>query len=130
LVLDADLISDLDLVRRNVDFLSVDADVAVERELTRLRLGAGEAGAVDNVVETALEHDDQVLARRSLDADSLFKVRAELTLKQAVGALHLLLLAQLQAVAGDLGTTRLAVLTRNEVALFDGALLGETPQTF
>src|SRR5262249_12624748 len=41
----------------------------------------------------------------------------------------LLLLAQLQAVTGYLGSPRLAVLPRNEVALFNGALLGEATQS-
>jgi hypothetical protein len=43
---------------------------------------------------------------------------------------NLLLFAQLQAVAGDFRTPRLAVLSRNEVALFNGALFGETTQPF
>jgi hypothetical protein len=53
-----------------------------------------------------------------------------LPFEQSVGALDLLLFAQLQAIAGNLRTARLAMLTRNEVALFNGALLGKAPQTF
>jgi hypothetical protein len=41
-----------------------------------------------------------------------------------------LLFAQLQAVAGYLWAPRLAVLPRNEVALFNGALLGEATESF
>jgi len=42
-----------------------------------------------------------------------------------------LLFAQLQAVPGELlHAPRLAMLSRNEVALFDGALLRETTQPF
>ena len=67
---------------------------------------------------------------RTLETDGLLEVVAELTLQQAVGALHLLLFAQLQAVAGYFRSPRLAVLSRNEVALFNGALLGEAPQSF
>src|SRR4029077_20410774 len=59
-----------------------------------------------------------------------FEIVAELTFQQPVGALHFLFLAQLQAVAGNFCAARLPVLARNEVALFNGALLGKAPQTF
>jgi hypothetical protein len=36
----------------------------------------------------------------------------------------------LQTIAGHLRTARLAMLTRNEVTLFDRALLRKAPQTF
>jgi len=36
----------------------------------------------------------------------------------------------LQAVTGDFRAPRLAVLSRNEVALFDGALFRKTTQPF
>src|SRR5215471_9071464 len=48
--------------------------------------------------------------------------------EQAVGALYLLLFAQLEAVAHHFGAPRLPVLPRNEVALFDGALLRKAAQ--
>ena len=66
----------------------------------------------------------------ALGPHGLLKVRAELALQQPVSALDLLLLAQLQAVTRDLGAPRLAVLPRNEVTLFDGALLREATQAF
>src|SRR4029077_7978180 len=84
----------------------------------------------DYVVQPPLQRDDQVFAGWTLNAQRFLKVAAELPLQQAVGALDLLLLAQLQAVAGYLGSSRLSMLTRNEVALFNRALLRETPQTF
>ena len=52
------------------------------------------------------------------------EVAAELILEHAVDALHLLLLAQLQAVARELRLPGLAVLPGREVALLDRALLG------
>ncbi len=103
----------------------------MQDDLPRLGAGAGEARAPDGVVQTALEHDDEVFARGPLRALGLFHVVAELPLEQPVGALHLLLFAQLQAVSGELlHAARLAVLPRNEVALFDGALLRKTAQAF
>ncbi len=60
----------------------------------------------------------------------LLEIVAELAFEQAVGALHLLLFAQLHAVANHLGAARLAVLARNEVSLFDGALFCKAPQAF
>ena len=53
----------------------------------------------------------------------LFEGAAELAFQHAVDAAHLLLFAQLQAVADDLRLAVLAVLSGNEVALLDGALL-------
>src|SRR6185369_12176924 len=51
------------------------------------------------------------------------EVPPELVLEHAVNALHLLLLAKLQAVSRKLRLPRLAVLSRREVPLLDRALL-------
>ena len=103
----------------------------MQNDLPGLRAGAGETRAPDRVVQAALQHDDEVFARGPLRALGLFHVVAELPLQQSVGALDLLLFAQLQAVSGELlHAPRLAVLPRNEVALFDGALLRKTTQAF
>src|SRR5207237_2641398 len=53
----------------------------------------------------------------------LLEIAAELLLQHPVDALHLLLLAELDAVAGQLLLARLAVLPRREVALLDRAFL-------
>jgi hypothetical protein len=54
-----------------------------------------------------------------------------LPLEQSVRALYFLLFAQLQAVSGELlYAAGLAMLSRNEVTLFDGALLRKTTQAF
>src|SRR5207247_6768688 len=55
------------------------------------------------------------------------EVAAELILEDAVNPLHLLLFAQLQAIAGELRFPRLPVLSRRKVALLDGALFRVTP---
>src|SRR5262249_43671071 len=66
-----------------------------------------------------------VVARDALHHRGLLVVVAELGLEHAVDAPHLLLLAKLQPVAdGLLHLLVLAVLSGNEVALFDSALLG------
>src|SRR5207245_5824782 len=73
---------------------------------------------------------DQVFAGRALGARGLLKIIAELPLQQAVRALDLLLLAQLQTVSGDLRAPRLPVLPRHEVALLNRALLRKATQAF
>ena len=92
-------------------------------ELPRLRPRRRQAEAVDDVVEPALEQLQQRLAGDAARPLGRLEVAAELILEHAVDALDLLLLAQLQAVAGELRLPRLAVLPRREVALLDRALL-------
>jgi hypothetical protein len=65
-----------------------------------------------------------------LDRSGLLEVVAELAFQHAVDAAGLLLFAQLQAVADDLRLAILAMLPGNEVALFDGALLGVAALAF
>ena len=79
--------------------------------------------AIGHVVETTLEQLQQRLAGDAARPLRLLEVAAELILEHAVDALHLLLLAQLHAVAGQLRLPRLAVLPWREVALLDRALL-------
>src|SRR6185295_13629035 len=77
----------------------------------------------DDVVEPPFEQLQQRDAGDAAGAFRFLEVAAKLILEHAVDALHLLLLAQLQAVAGELRLPRLAVLARREVALLDRALL-------
>jgi len=102
----------------------------VQHQLAGLRPRGSQASSPDNVVEATLQHDDEVFARWALGAFRFFEVIAELTLQQTVGALDLLFFAQLQAVASNFGAPGLSVLTRDEVTLFDGALVRETAQSF
>ena len=99
----------------------------VPYELAALGLRAAEAQAVDHVAEAALE-----LLQEELAGDALLRARAlegegELPLQHAVESLHLLLLAELEAVALRLllDAGPLAVLAGDVVALFDRALLRE-----
>ena len=85
----------------------------MRHQLARLGARDRETHAVHDVVETTFEHAQQVFTGVALALRSLAVVVAELTLKQAVNALDLLLFAQLHRVVGQ---TRLlaagAVLTR------------------
>src|SRR6266436_3437092 len=103
LFLDGHFFADAHEVRRNVDLLAVHADVAVKHKLPRLRTRRRQARAPHDVIKAALEHDDQVFASGPFGALGLLKIVAELPLQQPVGALDLLLFAQLQAVTRDLG---------------------------
>jgi hypothetical protein len=98
----------------------------VTDDLASLATAEREAQTVDNVVETRLQLLQQQFAGHAGLVRSLLVVGAELRLQREVDALGLLLLAQLQTVAHNLlHLARLAMLSRGEVALLNGALLGE-----
>ena len=72
----------------------------------------------------------QVLAGDALLQRGLFEGVAELPFEHAVDAADLLLFAKLQAVADDLRLAILAMLSGNEIALFDGALFAVAALAF
>src|SRR5271170_646963 len=129
-VLQLDFVAHVHQIAGDVDLLPLDPDVAVQHQLPGLRPRSAYAHPVDHVVQTAFEHHHQVRARGAFLAFRLFEIVAELAFQQPVGALHLLLLAQLHAVAHHLRFAGLAMLSRNEVALFNRALFCKTPQAF
>src|SRR5262249_11756531 len=110
--------------RRDVDPPSVHLEVTVAHELPALRARGHVAQAEHHVVEPPLEQRHQVLALHAFERRGLVDRLAELALQHAVDAAHLLLLAQLLAVVGELRPA-LAVLTRRVVAPLDGALVRE-----
>src|SRR6185312_8735062 len=112
------------LERGDVDAAAVHQEVSVANQLASLRVIGGEPQAIDDVVETPLEELEQVLTGHALHADRLEVVAAELALGEAVHPLHLLLLAQLRAVVGELAAARLAVLPGSIGAAFVAALVG------
>src|SRR5467141_2879774 len=122
LLLHRDHVAHLHLEAGDVDLAVVDAEVAVAHELARLGPGVGESEAEDHVVEALLEELEQVLAGLALGRAAPQVVAAELRLQEAVEALHLLLLAELHAVLGELGAP-LAVLARRVGTALDGALV-------
>ena len=86
-------------------------DVTVTHELAGLVAARREPGAEDDVVDTALEHPQQVLAGDALLTGGLGVEVAELLLEQAVDAARLLLLAELEQVLA-LTDAAATVLTR------------------
>ena len=108
-------------VRRDVDLLAVDQDVAVLDQLAGHVPGLGVAGPVDHVVQARLEDLQQLLTGLAGAAVGLFVVRAELLLQHAVDAAGLLLLAQLEQVLALLGPAA-AVLAGRERARLERAL--------
>src|SRR3954469_15275381 len=109
--------------RRDVDLLAVDQEVAVLDQLARHVTAVREAGAVDDVVEPALEQLEKVLAGLAGPPVGLLVITTELLLEHAVDARALLLLAHLQQVLAVLGATT-AVLTGRVGPDLDRALGG------
>jgi hypothetical protein len=95
----------------------------VAHELPRLRPRRRQAQPVDDVVQSPFEELQQRFAGDPARARRRREVAAELILENAVDALDLLLLAQLNTVPGELRLARLSMLPGREIALFDGALL-------
>src|SRR5256712_3202098 len=125
---DSKLITGLHRVARGLGHASVDRDVAVADKLPCLRPRLGEAGAVDGVVETQLEVDEQRLAGGTGHLGGTVERVLHLPLENAVHASRLLLLAKLQREVGDLAPTLLVHAGRRR-ALFERAL-GEALLTF
>src|SRR5580692_10720011 len=100
--------------------------MTVTDDLTSLAAAHCEAEAVGDVVETSLKLLEQEFAGDAGLVRGLLVVGTELGLEGEVDALGLLLFAELQTVADDLlHFAGLAVLAWGEVALLDGAFLGE-----
>src|SRR6185369_7351288 len=114
-------------VRGDGDLPVVDLDVAVADHLAGLAARGGHAQAEHDIVEPALEQLEQVLPRAPALALGHGEVAPELALQHAVDALGLLLLAQLDAVVGELGP-RQPMLARGIVPPLDGALVAEAPR--
>ena len=71
-------------------------------QLSGLIVRRRETEANDNVIEAPLQLGEQVVAGDTLLACRLFEVAPELVFEDSVDSLHLLLLAQLKAVAHNL----------------------------
>src|ERR1700761_2815477 len=108
-------------VRRDVDPAAVDQDVPVPDQLAGHVPALGEPGAVDHVVEAALQDLQQRLTRTARLVRGLDVVAVELLLKDAVDAAGLLLLADLKQVLAVLLADP-AVLTRRVGTDLDRAL--------
>jgi hypothetical protein len=71
-------IAHLHQVRRNVDSHAIDRDGLVGHQLARFGAGGTEAHAIHDVVQAALQQEQQVGAGIALAAVSFFEVTAEL----------------------------------------------------
>src|SRR5215469_12452492 len=109
------------LVGGNVHLLAVDQEVPVPDELAGHVPALGEPGAVDHVVEAALQDLEQVVAGLAAPAGGFLVVAVELPLENPVDALGLLLLAGLEQVLVLLGPVA-PVLTRRVRPDLDRAL--------
>ena len=95
-------------------------------ELPRLSARSGNTHAIGDVIQTAFELLQKDVTSHALGARGLLKIIAELFFQREIDALGLLLFAQLQTVADDLGLAVFAMLSGREVALLDRAFLTET----
>src|SRR5215467_13124249 len=86
------------LVRGDVHLLAIDQEVPVPDKLAGHVPALGEPGAVDHVVEAALEDLQQVLTGLAAPAGSLLVVAVELPLEDSVDTPRLLLLPDLEQV--------------------------------
>src|SRR6478752_5430562 len=98
LLADRDDVVLLDAVARDVDAHAVDLEVTVRHELTGVATRAGQARAVDHVVETRLEDLEKVLTGLAGALRRFLVVADELLLHDAVLEASALLLLQLGEV--------------------------------
>src|SRR5450830_692775 len=108
----SDYITSLDLVRSDVDNDTVDCQRLVRHQLTRFSASRAKAHTIDNVVQTRFKQLQQCFTGVALATVRFSEVAAELTLKDAVHTLDLLLFAQLVTVIGSTSTGSTAMLTR------------------
>src|SRR5207247_8824538 len=111
-----------DLVRRNIDLLTVNEDVAVRDKLPGLSMGCGETETDESIVQTPFELCQEVFAGDTLLPDGFFEIRPELIFEDAVDTLHLLLFPELQPVADEFRPSIVAVLSRLQISLLDSAV--------
>src|SRR5690606_14475674 len=118
-------VTSFNLVRRDVHGLTVDGDRLVGNQLTGFRTSGAVAHAIHDVVETAFEQLQQVLAGSALTTSRFLVVTAELTLEHAIDTTYFLLFTQLGAVVGQATAT----LAMNAWRSFDVALGFERART-
>jgi hypothetical protein len=90
-------------------------------QLSSLVAGRREPEPANNVVEPALEADEQCLTGDSLFLCRFVKVVGKLVLENSIDAFHLLFFAQLNPVSNRFGAMIVAMLSRREITLFDCA---------
>ena len=74
--------------------------MSVINKLPSLSAGSRKTGAINDVIETTLQHKEQIFARDTFLPRGFLKVIAELFFKHEVDALDLLLFTKLLPVTG------------------------------
>ncbi len=90
-----DNVAHLNSVRGNVNSLAVHTEMTVRNKLTRFASCAGHTHSENNIVQAGLKDPDKVLAGNALFLGRQLVVVIELSLKNAVDELNLLLLLKL-----------------------------------
>ena len=85
-------------------------DVSVGDELARLRARRCVTKTIDDVIQSAFEQREEVLAGHAFHSHGPLEVEPELALQHPVYAFDLLLLAKLFAVADELGAAHVAAM--------------------
>ena len=98
---DGDDIALAETVGGDVDDFAVDSDMTMGNQLTGLCAAAGDAEAVDDVVETGLDEFHEFLTGDATATGGFGVEFAELALEDAVGVFGFLLLLELDAVLGE-----------------------------
>jgi len=115
---------------RDVDLLAVNEEVAMADELAGGKDAWGEAHAIDHVVETPLEHLQEVVAGDAGELLGAGEGVAELALEQAVGHAKFLLFKQVAGVVGHFpatATTAAGAFHAGCVGFLLGGTLGVIP---
>jgi hypothetical protein len=95
-------------------------------DLSSLATGRTEAKSVNNVIKSSLKENEELSSCYTLGRSRALEGIVELSLKETVGPLNLLLLTKLNLVVGE-SLTSTAVLTWTALSLLYRALAGETP---
>jgi len=118
-------VAHLHSVGRNVDYASVDGNVAVTDELTGSGTRGSDTEAIDNVVETAFKKLEKNYTSNTILALGFVEKITELTLKDTIGVLGFLLLSKHDTILRRLTTLVVAMLTRSIVLLREDLVRSE-----
>jgi hypothetical protein len=110
----------------NIDSAAIHLYVLVPDELTSLATALSEAHPKDNVVESSLESDHQILTGNTGDMVRSLEETPKLLLRHPVDALDLLLLTELHSIIRLLASAllRWAMLSRRICTALHGTLFG------
>ena len=117
LLADGDNLAGFYTIGSDINNLSINGDVLVVDKLTSCCASGSDTEAVNDVVKATLEVLEENLTSNATGSGSLVEHVAELLFENTIGVLGLLLLSEHDTILRSLATTRVAVLSRREVAL-------------